>query len=192
MLVGLERRLDEPDQPFTVEHLNELHADLDHAVYVTEPKPVAVSDPDDALAALYRAFVASRAGGRRGQTKGMVLDRVVAALRTRGMNVRRGAYIQDFIFDVIVDEAHGYRPVEVLSFAAPRKDWSPLEKDAGHFLFALQQLEVAGAAVVQPPPPELEEASEPYARIRRWFDRAEVPVSAPDEVTSGALSLALE
>jgi hypothetical protein len=189
LLLGLERRIDEA---FTAADLLQLHLDLHHAVDVTEPRPVAVGDPDDVLSALYRAFVAARSGGRRGQTKGMVLDKVVAALRTRGMSVRRGAYIEDFIFDVIVDEARGHRAIEVLSFAAPRKDWSPVEKDAGHFLFALQQLAVPGAAVVQPPPPELDEAVEPYARVRRWLDQADVPVSAPDDVMSGALTLTLD
>jgi hypothetical protein len=192
MLVGLERRLDEDDEPFTAEHLYKLHRDLQHSVYVTEPKPVAVTDPDNALTALYRAFVASRGGGRRGQTKGVVLDKVVAALRNRGMSVRRGAYVEDFIFDVVIDEVDRYTPVEVLSFAAPRKDWSPLEKDAGHFLFALSQLSVPGAAVVQPPPPELDAAVEPYTRVRRWFDHADVPVSDPDDVSTGALALELE
>jgi hypothetical protein len=191
MLVGLERRLDEDGEPFTADQLYKLHQDLHHSVYVTEPKPVAVGDPDAVLTALYRAFVATRGGGRRGQTKGMVLDKVVSALRTRGMTVRRGAYVEDFIFDVIIDEADRYTPVEVLSFAAPRKDWSLLEKDAGHFLFALDQLSVPGAAVVQPPPPDLETAVEPYARVRRWFDAADVPVSDPDGVTTGALVLDL-
>jgi hypothetical protein len=78
---------------------------------------------------------------------------------------------------------------EVLSFAAPRKDWTPVERDAAHFLYALGRVnEVEGTAVIQPPPPGRAGTSS-YERVLRWFGEEDVTTVAPDELTS---QLALE
>ena len=72
------------------------------------------------------------------------MDRAVQALRAQGARARRGAYIDDFIFDIVVEGEHERAVFEVLSFAVGRKDWTPVERDAGHFLYAMTKLGVRG------------------------------------------------
>ena len=92
VLVSLKQKVEEG--PFSVEEIRELATSLSGPLLVTEPRPVAVHDVDATLRALYRAFVAVRSGrGRGGQTKGLVLDKVVNSFRRAGWAVRRGAYI---------------------------------------------------------------------------------------------------
>lgn len=61
--------------------------------------------------------------------------------------------------------------------ASDRKDWTPIERDAGHFLFGIEHLEVDGRAVIQPPP----NGSPPdaYARIQGWLESATCRSSRP-------------
>jgi hypothetical protein len=179
-LVALGRQVEH--KRFTLERLSALHESLHQSLYLTEPKPVAVADVDEAIWALFRAFVAPKYGGSNRQSKGAVLDRVVAAYRKRGLDVKRGHYINDFIFDAVLERTGGPRAVEVLSFATQRKNWAPVERDAGHFLFALQQLDIPGQAIVQPPSEASAENAElPYERITRWLDKFDVPVLTPEE-----------
>jgi hypothetical protein len=179
-IVALGEQAD--SRELTLERLTAMHGALHNSLYITEPKPVAVSDPDEAVRALFKAYVAPRYGPTNRQSKGAVLDRVVNAYRKRGLDVKRGHYINDFIFDAVVDKGDGARGLEVLSFASPRKDWAPIERDAGHFLFALQELEIPGRAVIQPPTDaSRDRAGEPYDRVRRWLDKFDVPVMTPDE-----------
>jgi hypothetical protein len=166
---------------FTLERLRAMHERLHSSLQLTEPQPVAVRDVDETVSALYRAFIAQRASGNR-HSKGAVLDRVVAAFRKRGLNVRRGVYVEDFIFDAVLTEGNNQTVVEVLSFGAPRKDWAPVERDAGHFLFALGELGAAGKAVIQPPATGVNAGKASYSRIARWLDRASVPILTPQEV----------
>ena len=185
LLVGLKSRVE--DSHFTLDELHELHGSLSGALIATEPRPVAVRDVEETIKALYRAFLAVRTGRSRGQTKGVVLDRVVNDLRRSGWEVRRGAYIDDFIFDVVIDEAPVHAPnvVSVFSFATHRKDWITVEKDAGHFLFARNALRVDAAAVVQGPTESSSAAREPFERVHRWLEGAEVPVTDASNLIKG-------
>lgn len=93
----------------------------------------------------------TRSAGRT-MTKGVVLDKVVNTLHRRGLDVKRGTYIKDFIFDAVVEMLRRRTSViEVLSFASGQKNWAPVEHDAGPFLYAIQELHLPGIAVVQPP-----------------------------------------
>lgn len=186
VLLGITQRIDDG---LRLRDLRELHSLLRESLVVTDPEPVAVGEPDETLDALYRAFIAPRAGGSRALTKGVLLDRVVTSLRRQGLPVRRGAYIDDFIFDVIVSEGAQTSVFEVLSFAVPRKDWTPVERDAAHFLYALRRVgHVEGRAVIQPPS-ERRAGRTSYERVRRWLDEEDVPTLAPDELTTPQLEL---
>jgi len=60
--------------------------------------------------------------------------------------------VDGFVFDAVLrDQRRPHRVFEVLSFAAPRKDWSPVFHDAGHFLYALERVQTAGTAVILEP-----------------------------------------
>jgi hypothetical protein len=173
----------------SVDALAELHRDFQRSLVVTEPRPVAVDDPQEALRALYRAYVTPRRiGGARAPTKGVVLDRVVDALRNRGVHTRRGAYVDDFIFDVVVEGERDRAVFEVLSFAVERKDWTPVERDAGHFLYALQRLGVRGSAVVERPTGH-NGAVEAHERVARWFKAEDVPTVTVDDLRDRQLAL---
>lgn len=108
---------------------------------------------------------------------------MVETYRRRGLEVRRGAYVDDFIFDAVISEGPNPRVLEVLSFAPVRKDWTAVEQDAGHFIFALQQVGVTGSAVIQPPTEaSAPQASKHYERVRRWLDKFDVPVARPKDI----------
>jgi hypothetical protein len=149
---------------------------------ITEPQPVAVVDIAQTLRALYRSFVASRSGGSSNTlTKGAVTDRVVDRLRLNGWTVKRGSYIEDFIFDVVIEAApvqHAPSVMSILSYGSTRKDWSPIEKDAGHFLCALGQMDdLSGVvAVLAPPTDAPSDARRSHQRVLHMLDRAEVPI----------------
>jgi hypothetical protein len=182
VIVGLENQFAKRQKP-TLDALNDWHGSMQRSLYLTEPKPTAVHDVDLTLSALYRAFVAPPARGSRVMTKGRVLDKVVATLRRHGLNVRRGTYLKDFLFDAIVDTKQGHRALEVLSFATTAQSWTPVEHDAGHFLFALQEADLNGIAVIHPPSDESHQnAVHSYRRVTRWFDKADVPSTLPDKV----------
>lgn len=182
MLVGLEERFRTRSRP-TVEDLTEMHRSLHRSLYLTEPKRVAVSDVGVVLEALYKAYVAPRTAGRS-LTKGLVLDRVVSTLRRRGYGVRRGVYIEDFIFDAVVQtKTQRQSVVEVLSFASGHKNWVSEENDAGHFLYALNEVQIPGVAVIQPPPEETSNGgTNSYLRVKRWMGKAGVPIYAPQQL----------
>lgn len=188
VLLGLATRFEEDD--VGLDDLKKLHGSFQQSLVVTEPEPVAIGDPDKTLDALYRSMIAPRAGGSRQLTKGVLLDRVITSLRKEGMRARRGAYIDDFIFDVVVANDNAPTSVlGVLSFAVPRKDWTPVERDAAHFLYALGRLhDVQGRAVIQPPA-ESRAGAASYERVRRWLDDDDVPTVAPDDLTPSQLAL---
>jgi hypothetical protein len=83
MLLALEKRFEGTEKPRLTD-LEEMRRELQRSLYLTEPRPVAVSDIDLTLEALYRAYAAPRAVGSKIATKGRVLDRTVASLRKRG------------------------------------------------------------------------------------------------------------
>jgi hypothetical protein len=189
VLLGLSTRFEEED--LALKDLEELHRSFQQSLLVTEPEPVAIGDPDETLDALYRSMIAPRAGRGRALTKGVLLDRVVSSLRKEGIRARRGAYIDDFIFDVVVPNGGPTSVLEVLSFAVPRKDWTPIEQDAAHFLYALGRVDdIEGRAVIQPPA-EGRAGRASYDRIRRWLDDENVPTLAPDELIPSQLALEL-
>lgn len=184
VLVGLESQFSSESPP-TVSDLRRMHDSLQHSLYLTEPQPVAVPDIDAALAALFKAHVSPRAVGSRVLTKGKVLDTVVNRLRRRGYQVRRGHYVQDFIFDVVLG---GTTPAvaEVLSFATMAQNWTPVEHDAGHFLYGLEHVNLTGLAILQPPAEESHyNAFVSHERVLRWFDKAGVRHLEPKQLEDG-------
>jgi hypothetical protein len=191
MIVQLEGNLQSSERP-GVDLLEDLHRSLTHSLVVSEPKPVAITDAEEDLQALYRAYLATRGGGSRALTKGVVLDRVVNAMRDSGSQVKRGAYIGDFIFDVVVEDRGKPKSViEVLSFATPRKDWTPVEHDAGHFLYAANELHIEPSAVIQPPENGgADPAHESYDRVLRWLEHAQIPHRTLEDLKQEQLTLA--
>lgn len=190
VLHGLEVQFESQGKP-DLEFLRRLSSGLDKSLQVTSPKPTAVPDVQLTLQALYKGYVAP-AMARRGTTKAVVIDRVVNGLRRRGFSVRRGEYISDFFFDALVDVEGTTMAFDVLSFVGTKKEWTPMERDAGHFLYGLGRLHVPGRAVVQPPGEASSVAAETaWARVCRWFENADVPVLDPREVVDPNLELAL-
>lgn len=191
VIVGLEKQFQAKRKP-NLETLQSWHETFQRALYFSAPQPVAVSHEKDTLDALYKAFLSPAPSPRR-LTKSVILDRVVTAFRAHGQDVKVAAYLGDFVFDAVVNgKGAPTTAVEVLSFATPRKDWTPVEKDAGHFLFALERLpKVHGLAVVQPPEEVSTEGEAliPYERVHRWFDQAGVPVRVPDELVDEQLMM---
>jgi hypothetical protein len=192
MLVGLSKQFESEDKP-DLTRLQSLRETLQHSIYLTEPKPTAVADVNEALHALYRAFIAPKAGGARVITKGVVLDRVVETLRKRGFSVNRGHYVEDFLFDAVVKEGprQPASALEVLSFATAAKEWTGAEHDAGHFLYAVEQVRLQPLAVVQPPDRErsADTAAVSFKRVMRWFDKAGVRTVEPSELADPQLAL---
>lgn len=187
LLVGFKEQFESERKP-DVENLTEMYRRMTRSLYLTEPKLVSVPDVEVVLNALYRAFVAPKAAPRA-TTKAVVLDKVVDDLRWRGLEVRRAEYIDDFMFDVVIHPKRGRRAVlEVFSFAAGQKKWEPVEHDAGHFLYALEQVELEGAAVIQPPPSEDSDgATDSFQRVQRWLRKARVPALQPADLRSADL-----
>jgi hypothetical protein len=190
LLSGLERRFAAEVKP-TLKEVQELQASLDRSLYLTEPKPTAVFDAEETLNALYRTYVAT-SGGPRQPTKSVVLDSVVKALRASRVDVRRAQYLSDYIFDAIIVRAPGRDPavLDILSFATQNRDWTATERDAGHFLFALERVEADGLAVVRPPQENSHEnAFRSYERVTGWLSDADVPITEPAGVVPAVQAL---
>jgi hypothetical protein len=178
ILVRLGERVDEVEEGFSL--LSELHASLQNSLYLTSPRTVAVEhDPKTVLDGLYRAYCAPVQAPRR-VTKGVLLDRVVKQLRDAGVAVKRGEYVGQFIFDAVIDSGQRPSVIEVLSFAGDRKDWIPIQHDAGYFIYALDRVELRGSAVVQPPTSP--NAAVVYENVRGWLDDAKVKTLTADEL----------
>ena len=152
----------------------------ERSLLITEPEPAAVPDPELALEALYKALVQPTSGGNP-QAKGAVLDRVVTSFRRKGYGVRRGEYLRDFLFDAVVTGPDAKEVMlEVLSFTSPKVSWIAEERDAGHFLYGLQQVDGQGFGIIQPPAGHSRDtARDTYQRVLRWFDRAGVESTEP-------------
>jgi hypothetical protein len=191
ILNGVAQRFAAGDM-LTLDDLTQLSTSLQQSLYLTPPAPTAVSDVDTVLSALYKALVAPRGGGSSILTKSRVLDRVVNRLRRQGYRVARGKYVDDFLFDAIVESSEHLRMIEVLSFASTAKNWVSVEKDAGHFLYALEHVHGQGIAVVQPPTDATKDsAADTYERVLNWFRRDDVPTVHPDELGQPQLALPL-
>jgi hypothetical protein len=190
MVEGLARQFSSEVKP-TIRELNEMHRALDRSLYLTEPRSTAMpGNPNEVLTSLYRAYVAPRSRGGSTPTKGAVLDRVLNTFRRQGIEVHRGQYVSDFLFDAVVQSPRNQSSVvEVLSFATAARDWSGAEHDAGHFLYAMERVSLPGFAVIRPPAEASHEsAHKAHERVQRWFADAQVPVTAPE----GALTTLLE
>jgi hypothetical protein len=164
-----------------LESLMLMREQMQRSLSLTEPRRVAVFDEAATLDALYSAYLAPSGGGGS-PTKSVILDSVVRTLRRRGFSVRRGDYLGDFAFDVILEEQ---RPVvvEVLSFATTARDWLNTEHDAAHFLYALSHVDARAAAVVKSPSDTShEQAWSSFARVSRWFTQAHIPTLPPEAV----------
>jgi hypothetical protein len=147
------------------------------SLQLSEPRSTAiVGTPEDTLETLYRGLVATkpRRSGHLGKAE--VLDKVVDSFRSRGARVRRSDYLQDYIFDAIVEtESEMPRAVAALSFASGAREWTSVEKDAGHFLYASSHVDAGPVVVLQPPiDPGASAASAAYHRVRRWLDRESI------------------
>lgn len=82
--------------------------------------------------------------------------------------------------------------LEVLSFAGERKDWTPVEYDAGRFLYGCRRAGVEARAVVVPPAGD-EQAVASFERVRRWLDQEEIPtVGVADVLATPQQALELE
>lgn len=191
MLLGLQKRFESLKKP-TAEEISELHRTMQRSLYFTEPQPVSVADLDVTLAALYKTYVAPRPSGRSAYAKGAILDKAMIAFRRHGYEVLRGQYVGDFIFDAVI-RAPQRSVVDVLSFATGAKDWSRVEHEAAHFVFALERLDTQGIAVVQPPVEESEpNATKSYRRVAGWLKDAEIPVLSPTGMTEERISEQLQ
>lgn len=187
MLVGLEKRFAALSKP-NLAALQSMRQELQHSLYLTDPKPVLVPDTDATLSALFRAYVAPPAGGSRTPTKGIVLDRVVRTLRKQGYELRRSQYVKGFMFDLVFDSPK--RIVgEVLSFATGATNWLPVENDAGHFLYGLRRLNSQGLAVVQPPADGNQTAIKSHQRVIGWLQDEKVRSIEPEELAEAQRSL---
>ncbi len=179
---GLAERFEGTKKP-TLGMLREWQGTMQNSLYLTEPRPTAVSEPVAVLDALYRAYVRPRGGGGSRFAKGRVLDRVISAIRSAGSEVRRGEYYKDFLFDAVVSEHARPTVVDTLSFASQAKTFSRAEYEAGHFLYARERVDSPGIVVVQEPLEDSpESALASFNRVGRWFKDAAVPVVSADHL----------
>lgn len=184
MLVGLEKQV-VAKGGFTLESLRDLQGKLTGSLVLTEPKEAIIPDgnSDMVLEALKKAYLAQAGRGSNVLTKGRVLDNVVSSLRRYKQGVKRGAYVKDYIFDVVLESNDKADVLEVMSFASPSKDWVPTEHTAGYFLYALEQVGRDGIAVIQPPTSESDStAVESHNRVIRLMKKDRIPVVRPEEL----------
>ncbi len=182
IVTGIEAQFNQERKP-SLGVLSEWRSSMHDSLYFTEPRPTAVPDPDMVLNALFLAYVRPQYGGGNALSKGRILDKVVRRIRSRGLDVARGAYIGDFLVDAVVSRGDSTEAVEVLSFASSARKLTPVEHDAGFFLHAVRETEVDGLAVVQPPvSPNAQSAIDSYDRVRRWFDKALIPLIPLDQM----------
>jgi hypothetical protein len=111
-----------------------------------------------------------------------LLDLVVKRLRRSGLSVRRGEYIESFLFDAVVERSHGMFALEVLSFATTARNWASTEHDAGHFLYAVRKLAIPAAAVIKPPAEYSNvSAQRAFEYVSGWLQDEKVPIFDPED-----------
>lgn len=191
ILHGLQAQF-EMSSATDLDRLREISEKVSQSLFVTSPRPTAVPDPTQTLEALFKAFV-RRSGGGGSLTRGAITDKVIQSFRRQGFQVRRSEYVGEFVFDALVERTEGILACDVMSFATAVKDWTPTEREAGHFLFGLNRLKtVVGMAVIQPPVHESHEAAQAsYERVCRWCHEESVLVRRPDELDTTQLGLTL-
>jgi hypothetical protein len=187
MLVGLARDLSS-GRSDGISRLNGLLKLRSSVLVVSEPQSAAIGqDPLSTLDSLYRALVAPKVSRGPGVSRSQVLDQVVQQFRSGGTPVERGAYLNDYILDAVASPSGRPRlPIHTLSFALPNRDWSHVERDTGHFLFAIGRLNEKGVCVMQPPT-EISRSSaiDSLGRVTRWLTSEGVETIGPDQL--GAL-----
>jgi hypothetical protein len=141
-------------------------------------------EPTATLDALFKALVARPTARRPGIRKAELLDRVVDGFRKWGAPIRRGEYLDDFLMEAGAAPHHPpATPILVESFALADRDWSRVERGAGHFCFAVEQLEIDGLVVFQEPN-ELsdDEARRSFDRISRWISSTGMSQARPSDL----------
>jgi hypothetical protein len=189
MLAGLELRFDGVKKP-DLRTLEQLHASMRNSLYLTEPRPTAVFDVDQTLSALFRAYVQPRSGAPNTLTKGAILDNTIKLLRRRGLEVHRGHRLGEFFFDVVVDSEEPIVPrvIEVLSFAAGKKEPVPSVLVGGVFLFGLVGLVVFGLGMLVPPGSQASDSVvESFHRVNHWLTTANVESFSPADLKEGRI-----
>jgi hypothetical protein len=150
------------------------------SLLIGEPMPTDLGgEPDAVLAMIFRTLVARPSHRRTGRSKAEVLDRTVASLRHVGAQVRIGQYVNDFLLDAVIEPRdQPLVAVHAQSFDSDRKEWAPIEHEAGHFLYAVHRLRREAIFVVEPPSQSAPEAaSTSYERISRWLVDAGVALA---------------
>ena len=177
---GLDVQFKAATKP-TLRDLVEWRSRFTESIYLTEPQPVAVTDADATLRALYEAYVAPRRA-ESALSKAALVDEAVEILRKSGLELSRNARVGDFAFDIVI---HGPQEVvvAVLSFAETGQD-NDVERDAAHFVYALAQLgtrgaQPAAAAIIQDPVSGANEAISSRQRVAKWLSDAGAATIAP-------------
>jgi hypothetical protein len=173
--------------------LVELSDRLSQSVLLSEPRPTAlVGSPSKTLDALYHAFVVSRQAKPIGSSKWQLLDRVIRTCRMQGADIARGSYLEDFLFDAVARRAE--EPplaIQVVSFGSRSIDPEHIEREAGHFLFALDHVSARPLCVLQSPVAASPVGSgQSFERVSRWLQDASVQTIGPDGIGMLAQSLA--
>jgi hypothetical protein len=179
---GMRAQFEGAKKP-TVLDLVAWRAQLTSTIYLTEPQQVG-GDADAALLALYEAYVAPRATMLAAQSKRILIDTAITELRTKGFEVSRGTYIDDFVFDIVIRRPQSW-VVGVFSFANPNRDWAEVEREAAHFAFAVERLRktnpgVNAAAIIQAAPQGINDSTSSTQRVGRWLQSAGVRELSPD------------
>jgi hypothetical protein len=165
------------------------------AIQLSDAFPADLGDsPEDTLDVLFKSLIAQRTGRPRGVPRGALLDKVVSQFRRVGAPVRRGEYLEDFLLDaVLTPSARSVTALYVESFACEGRDWGRAERDAGYFMFALEQLKVDGIAVLQEPTDVGgDDARRSYERICRWASDVGLPTARPIDLSALATDFATE
>jgi hypothetical protein len=172
---SIASRFDETATP-TLGILSEWRTMLTGSLVLTEPKPASVGVPEETLEDLYKALVRPMYSPSEPHSKGRILDKVVDRIRRRHAQIRRGQYVNDFLFDAVID-SDTPKVIGVLSFANRAKSMKVTEHDAAHFLFACERVTVEPRLLLQRPLDNSSgEARASYSRVSEWLSQAEVEV----------------
>ena len=178
ILEAVARRVSSHTDSIRIAEVASWANDFIHALRATSPAPAAIPRSLESTAeALYRGLVVPQLPLRQGSSRFRVLDKTVRAFRAEGLPVRRGPSVGDFTFDATIDLEH--KPtlaVQVLSFDSARADGAAMERDAGHFLYAVRETGLSPFCVVQPPGSNSPTGkADSYLRVRRWLEHESVP-----------------
>ena len=171
--------------------LDRLRRRREGTLVIGDPMPTDMAgSPERALAATFKALVTRPTARRAGYGKAEILDRAVSTLRGVGATVRVGEYLDDFLIDALIVQARDNPPaiIHAQTFDGARRDWSRLEQETAHFLFASEQIRGEAICVVQPPTERngVEAGARSYSRVERWIADAGAAMIGPSAVASVA------